>query len=192
MTNQEKIIQLLHTTPKMTSMAIAECIGCQRTTAASRLASMFKNGKVLRSAPKNQSNKEFIYYLPKAVKPKPVRLSLTEKSRQWIIERSQVNSQILAEYLNGKTCNSVSILGELENKGVIERIGRNPSTRQVTFRLKADDSKLQNTIKDLIKLQNDVTICLNGLPESGYTQLQARQMLSQIRGKIEKIVGQND
>lgn len=191
MTNQEKIIQLLHTTPKMTSMAIAECIGCQRTTAASRLASMFKNGKVLRSAPKNQANKEFIYYLPKSVNPKPVKLSLTEKSRLWLIERSTVTSQTLAEYLNGKTCNAVSILGDLEKKGVLERIGRNPATKQVTFRLKADDSKLQNAIKDLIKLQNDVTFMLNGLPESGYSQLQARQMLSNIRGKIEKIVGQN-
>ena len=183
MTNQEKIIQILHTTPKMTCGAIAEALNCQRATAGSRLNFMLKKGVVLRSTIPNK--KEFIYYLPKEVKPKNTTLSLTEKSRLWIIERSQINSQILAEYLNGKTCNAVSILGDLEAKGFLERIGRNPITKQVNFRLKNDDSKLQNTINNLINLQDDVTNILNGLPENGYTQLQARQILSKLRGKIQ-------
>lgn len=189
MTNQEKIIQILHTTPKMTTAAIAEIIGCQRATAGSRLNFMLKKGIVLRSAIPNE--KEYIYYLPKTVKPKPTKISLTEKSRQWLIERSTVTSQTLAEYLNGKTCNAVSILGDLEKKGFLERIGRN-NQGQVTFRLKADDSKLQSIINDLISLQNHVTTILNGLPETGYNQMQARQMLSQIRGKIEKVLSKND
>lgn len=183
MTNQEKIIQILHTTPKMTCATIAQVLNCQRATAGSRLNFMLKKGIVLRSVIPNK--KEFIYYLPQDVRPKNTAISLTEKSRQWIIERSQINSQILAEYLNGKTCNSVSILGDLEAKGFLERIGRNPITKQVNFRLKNDDSKLQSAINNLVKLQDDVTNILNGLPENGYTQLQARQILSKLRGKIQ-------
>lgn len=133
----------------------------------------------------------FIFY-PRAQNPNPPNYPLPKNHANGLSNAQPSHRKPLLNTFNGKTCNAVSILGDLETKGVLERIGRNPLTKQVTFRLKADDSKLQAIVNGLINLQNDVTVILNGLPETGYNQLQARQMLSQIRGKIEKVLSKND